>query len=140
MGELLSYIICCYAYMIMNNDTSNDDKSSDEALLRKAVIGYSMTNTWTRAKKEWKLLTIYDEPYHGEHKHYIKEKCVIQNQKNKNELILENVWLNYFGQKTLRIPSKSRLSLSMLQEDGNISVNDSLLDVAVRLDIITEEQ
>lgn len=113
-------------------------ESSDQQLLQRIVIENSEAGDWIEAKKEWKLVSIYDKPYQCICKHKILENCIIRNKNNNNELIVGNVCVNHFKEDDLLVPKSSRTSLKRLYGNPkNAKSNKALIDVAIRLKILT---
>lgn len=96
---------------------------------------------WFVAKKEWRLLTIFDMESNCACTHSIMENCVIQNKQNNHELTVGNVCINHFGEEELAVPPSCRSSLKNLQDDPNDSkANDTLLELSMRLHIISRSE
>lgn len=123
------------------------DEESDQQLLREVVIenssrvpGSLALRPWDEAKKEWSLLTIYDEPSHCVCKHRIVENCVIRNRLTGNTLVVGNVCINHFREEELAVSSLCRQSLKRLMQPRGTethSANESLVNLARRLEILS---
>jgi hypothetical protein len=113
---------------------------SNQELLRFKVIEASIASTWEDAKLEWSLDTIYDE--HGgscECGHHIVQHCIIRNDQTDTELIVGNVCINHFDVPELYVPVVARGCLKRVREEIHTAhANQDLLEVAFRLDIISE--
>ena len=96
---------------------------------------------WFVAKKEWRLLTIFDTESNCACTHPIMENCVIQNRHNNNELTVGNVCINHFGEEELAVPPSCRSSLKHLQDGPDDSkANEALLELSMRLHIISKKE
>jgi hypothetical protein len=116
---------------------------SDQRQLRKVVVENSEAETWSEAKKEWSLLTIYDEENNCVCGHRIVENCVIRNSHNGNELVVGNVCVNLFGEEALTVDPRARASLTRLGGAEGASsgrASKELLAVALRLSIISQAE
>ncbi len=118
-----------------------DGEQSDQILLQRTVIANSQADSWSVAKTEWKLVSIYDKVSRCICKHKIIENCVIRNRINNNQLIVGNVCVNHFKEEQLSVPKSSRISLKKLHHGTGIAkANRSLINVAVRLNILTTNE
>lgn len=114
------------------NETSNQEK------LREIVLQHSQAKEWEDAKREWTLLTIFDEKNHCICDHSIVENCVIFNSITGKVLIVGNVCINHFNEKALTVPPICRSSLKNLKEDpSHRNANAELLTLAARLHILS---
>lgn len=116
---------------------SDWDGSSNQKLLREIVIANSEADKWTKAKKEWDLVYIFDQESHCICNHSIMENCEIRNRHNGNRLIVGNVCINHFDEPDLRVEPAARKSLQTLSSHTSHTANESLIDVALRTKILS---
>lgn len=115
-----------------------DNESSDQLLLQRIVIGHSQADNWIDAKKEWKLISIFDKGNNCICNHKIIENCVIRNGNTNQVLTVGNVCVNHFKEAHLSVPKSSRISLRRVHlNPKRTKVNKTLIDVAARLQILT---
>lgn len=112
-------------------------EESDQAALRDAVIDNSKADTWNDAKKEWKLVYIFDLASNCVCGHAIVQNCVIRNTLNSNELIVGNVCINHFQEPALEVPDVARNSLRGLNNNTSETANEELLKIAFRTSVLT---
>eukprot|EP01040_Poterioochromonas_malhamensis_P016527 gene16527-18776_t len=112
-------------------------EASNQEELHRVVIEKSETKNWVEAKQEWVLETIYDLPGRCLCHHRITEHCVISNKYNHKRLIVGNVCINHFDEHELNVPANCRASLKRLFDNVESNANRELLDLAVRLKIIS---
>jgi hypothetical protein len=117
-------------------------ESSNQDLLRQKVIEASFADTWEKAKLEWSLVTIYDQLGGScECCHRITQHCIIWNDQTNRELVVGNVCINHFKVKKLFVPVTARACLKRIRKSiHSARANKHLLEVAYRLDIISEEE
>lgn len=115
-----------------------DNERSDQLLLQRIVIEHSEADSWIGAKKEWKLISIFDKSNKCICKHKIIENCVIRNCNTNKVLTVGNVCVNHFKEAHLSVPKSSRISLRKVHlNTKRAKLNKSLIDVAIRLQILT---
>jgi hypothetical protein len=108
--------------------------------LQTAIVENSEADSWTQAKGEWELRTIYDDDGHCLCGHHIVEHCVIYNSRTKRELVVGNVCINHFDEDALFVPLPARASLRRIQADMEAKANADLLELALRLHIISKKE
>lgn len=110
---------------------------SDQRQLRETVIAHSVASTWQLAKKEWRLVFIYDEESNCVCGHFIVENCVIHNADTDSTLIVGNVCINHFNEPALTVKSTARISLTKLHDGTRTTANTELIDVAQRTRVLS---
>lgn len=115
------------------------EESSDQEQLKENVIKHSVSKKWEKAKKEWNLITIYDQEGNCLCGHSIMENCVIRNKINRNQLVIGNVCINHFKEEHLSVSRSCRTSLKkILQKRTSANANKALLLLCQRLEILSK--
>jgi hypothetical protein len=113
---------------------------SDQKQLRETIIAHSIADTWKDAKKEWRLVYIYDEESNCICGHFIVENCVIYNGSTDATLIVGNVCINHFNEPMLTVKSTARVCLAALNKGTRTVANADLLDVAKRTRVLSTNE
>lgn len=108
----------------------------DREALQEKVIEHSVADTWSKAKKEWRLKRIFRETAKCLCGHDIMDNCVIRNIHNNNELIVGNVCVEQFNNSSLSVPSSAFKSLAKL--GPGTKANEALLLVASETGVVSE--
>lgn len=108
-------------------------------ILQKVIIENSINNIWEEAKKEWYLVTIFDDEFAScICTQDIRENCVIKNKYNNKSLIVGNVCINRFGESELKVKPAVRISLKKLQNrPDKMKASKALLNLAFKLQVIS---
>jgi hypothetical protein len=116
-------------------------EESDQTKLHQLVISESIGETWAAAKQEWRLISIYDADSYCICGHRIIENCIIRNKNNDKELIVGNVCVNQFDEKSLTISHTARQSLTKLNDSVTTRrANEDLVEIALRLGILSKAE
>ena len=117
------------------------EEKSNRKLLREAVVGKRESGDWDAAKKEWELLTIYNQDNYCVCGQPIVENCVVRNCSTLEELVIGNVCVNHFQEESLSVDKNCRTSLKKLVENpGGYSASPSLVRLVQRLGILSEKE
>lgn len=134
---------CIHLNRNQNNNKEHKIKMKEEFDLRRfrsGIIENSKAKTWSEAKEEWELITIYNAEGHCICGHRIMEQCKIVNRETGIAVIVGNVCINQFEVPRLFISPKARSCLKNIENRVTASINEELLKLAIRLQIITEGQ
>ncbi len=117
-----------------------EESRCDMKRLKKEIKRLSHSNVWKHAKREWRLMTIYDLKNRCLCGHRILENCEIFNEITGRTAIVGNVCINHFKESRLAVEPKCRASLRKVHAKKCKKANEFLVELAERVGIITGPQ
>lgn len=119
---------------------SDANEKFDLESLQMGILEKSKADNWSDAKQEWTLQTVFRCESSCLCGHRIMENCVIFNDLTDQEVVVGNVCINHFNEESLRVPASVSEWLRRFERNPETRANHDILDLAVRLQFISERE